>query len=94
MATHPMPPGSWSDIEVNPLLSEDAFQNEQSRGLFDAIDRLRSCGASQDIALPEVNQLSSSSDGVLTDIACHCWRSVGGKIIAPPKPDRHPISSC
>lgn len=57
MATHPMPPGSWSDIEINPLLSEDTFQNEHSRGLFDAIDRLRSCGASQDIALPEVNSV-------------------------------------
>ncbi|KAL2054121.1 hypothetical protein ABVK25_005660 [Lepraria finkii] len=63
MATHPMPPGSWSDIEINPLLSEDTFQNEHSRGLFDAIDRLRSCGASQDIALPELVIVGDQSAG-------------------------------
>ena len=62
MATYPMPPGSWSDIADNPLLDDDAFQNEQSRNLFDAIDRLRSSGANQDIALPEVNELSHSRD--------------------------------
>ena len=94
MATHPMLPGSWSDIEDKPLLDEDAFQNEQSRRLFDAIDRLRSCGASQDIALPEVTQMSSSSNRSLTNLACHCWRPVCGKIFAPPKLDGHPFSSC
>lgn len=94
MATYPMPPGSWSDIVDNPLLDDDAFQNEQSRNLFDAINRLRSSGANQDIALPEVNELSHSRDELLIDTACHCWRPIGGKIIAPPESDRHPISSC
>jgi replicative DNA helicase len=39
---------------VNSLLSEDAFQNEQSRRLFEAIDELRGCGANHEIDLPEV----------------------------------------
>lgn len=36
------------------LLSEDAYNNEYSRELFEAIDQLRSCGADRDIELPEV----------------------------------------
>ena len=39
---------------TQPLLSEDLFQNEQSRRLFEAIDELRTCGANHDIELPEV----------------------------------------
>lgn len=39
---------------VNPLLSEDAFSNERSQKLFEAIDELQSCGAGRDIGLPEV----------------------------------------
>ena len=54
MDNHPMPPGSWSDFESTPLLTEDAFKNENSRRLFDAVDKLQACGASQDIELPEV----------------------------------------
>lgn len=38
------------------FLSEDVFQNEQSRRLFEAIDELRSCGANHEIDLPEVSQ--------------------------------------
>lgn len=57
-------PNSLSDMsdqefslsEVRPLLSEDAFQNEQSRRLFEAIDELRSCGANHEIELPEVSR--------------------------------------
>lgn len=36
------------------LLDKDAFQNEHSQKLFEAIDELRTCGASRDIELPEV----------------------------------------
>lgn len=42
--------------ETQPLLSEDFFQNDQSRRLFEAIDELRSCGANHDIELPEVRR--------------------------------------
>ncbi len=43
-----------SAMEGDPLLRDDAFQNEHSRSLFDAIDKLRSCVAKQDLELPEV----------------------------------------
>lgn len=45
-----------SPAEAQPLLSEDFFQNEQSRRLFEAIDELRSCGAGHEIDLPEVSR--------------------------------------
>ena len=44
-------------MEGNPLLRDDAFQNEHSRNLFDAIDKLRSCVAKQDLELPEVTYI-------------------------------------
>ena len=37
-----------------PMLSKDAFQNEKSRKLFEAIDELRGSGIASDIDLPEV----------------------------------------
>lgn len=43
------------DTEPRLLLQEDPFGNENSRILFDAIDQLRSCGAGQDLPLPEVS---------------------------------------
>lgn len=46
-----------SNTEVKSFLGEDAFQNEQSRRLFEAIDELRSSGANRDIELPEVCKL-------------------------------------
>ena len=37
------------------VLGDDAFQNETSRELFNAIDELKSCGANRDVDnLPEV----------------------------------------
>lgn len=51
-----------SIIEVSPLLSDDAFQNQQSRELFNAIDKLRSCGVDRDIELPEVEHPITSED--------------------------------
>ncbi|KAL2037914.1 hypothetical protein N7G274_009389 [Stereocaulon virgatum] len=63
MDTYPMPPGSWLDIVDNPLLDHDAFQNEKSRRHFDTIDRLRSSGANQDIALPELVIVGDQSAG-------------------------------
>ena len=47
-STHSLP------SEVDFLLEGDPFQNEENQKLFDAIDELRSCGANQDIELPEV----------------------------------------
>lgn len=44
--------------ETKSLLSEDAFKNEQSQKLFEAIDELRSCGANHEIDLPEVQKPS------------------------------------
>lgn len=44
----------------NHVLGDDAFQNETTQRLFNAIDELKSCGASRDITdLPEVNRLQS-----------------------------------
>ena len=43
-----------SELGLDPMLSEDAFQNEQSQKLFEAIDELRSSGIDGDIDLPEV----------------------------------------
>lgn len=44
-----------SPIESNTILTEDAFCNERSQKLFEAIDELQSCGANRDIDLPEVS---------------------------------------
>ena len=40
------------------LLSEDPFSSEESRVLFEAIDKMRMCGAGQDINLPQVSHNS------------------------------------
>lgn len=45
---------SYASAKSEMLLSEDAFNNQHSRELFEAIDELRGCGANQDIELPEV----------------------------------------
>ena len=45
-------------VGLNHVLGEDAFQNETTQRLFNAIDELKSCGARRDITdLPEVNRL-------------------------------------
>ena len=44
----------YNAMESPIILSNDAFQNERSRELFDAIDELKGCGASHDFDLPEV----------------------------------------
>lgn len=36
------------------LLADDPFGSEYSKLLFEAIDRLRTCGAGQDLDLPQV----------------------------------------
>ena len=54
-----MTPFDESSRDSYPLLDEDAFQNEQSRKLFEAVDELRSCGAN-DIDLPEVSLFPES----------------------------------
>ena len=41
--------------EVDSLLSEDAFQNEKSQKLFEAIDEFRNTGIAAEIGLPEVD---------------------------------------
>lgn len=39
------------------LLNEDAFNNENSRKLFEVVDKLHSCGAKAYIDIPEVGLL-------------------------------------
>lgn len=56
MADHSVP-------EVTPL-NESAFQNEQSKRLFEAINELQRCGASHDIDLPEVRHPVSIKVGI------------------------------
>lgn len=47
----------YNAMERHHVLGDDAFQNETTRRLFNAIDELKSCGASRDIEnLPEVEQ--------------------------------------
>lgn len=45
----------FTAFKSDPILNEDAFQTEQSKRLFDAIDELRSCGANNEIGLPEAS---------------------------------------
>jgi hypothetical protein len=49
-----------SSSEKTPLLSQDAFQNEQSQKLFEAIDELRTSGIERDIELPQVRASHSN----------------------------------
>lgn len=49
---------SKPDVVVNggaatPLLDEDPFSSEASKVLFDGVDKLRGCGASVDLDLPQ-----------------------------------------
>ena len=78
---------------VNPLLPDDVFQNEHSRHLFDAIDRLRSCGASQDLELPEVTLNISLTTAKLTLLACHRWGPVCRQVLASSEFDGYPFPS-
>ena len=80
-------------MEVNPLLRDDVFQNEHSRNLFDAIDRLRSCGANRDLELPEVTLNIPPTTEKLTLLACHRWGPVCRQVIAPSEFDRYPFPS-
>ncbi|KAG9238404.1 P-loop containing nucleoside triphosphate hydrolase protein [Amylocarpus encephaloides] len=45
------------------LLSDDPFSNESSRILFEGIDRLRRCGAGQDLDLPQLVIVGKQSAG-------------------------------
>jgi hypothetical protein len=45
--------------EFNPLLGEEPFQSEESRKLFEAIDKLRSYQVGHDLGdIPEVGSLT------------------------------------
>lgn len=41
--------------EAPEIILENPFSNENSRILFDAIDQIQSCGAGQDIQVPQVS---------------------------------------
>lgn len=88
-----MTPPDESGQDTNPLLDENAFQNEQSRKLFEAIDELRSCGANNDIELPEVRSVPERKIYVNPQSARYRWGPVGRKIQSPAEFDRHSISS-
>ena len=81
-------------MEGNPLLRDDAFQNEHSRNLFDAIEKLRSCDVNQDLELPEVTFINPPTIEKLSFLACHCWRPVRRQIIASSEFDRYPFPGC
>ncbi|GKT89184.1 vacuolar sorting protein VPS1 [Colletotrichum tofieldiae] len=55
-----------SDTEIskggNPI-PENPFDSESSRILFDAIDRLQSCGVSQEVAIPQLVIVGGQSTG-------------------------------
>ena len=80
-------------MEANPLLRDDVFQTEHSRNLFDAIDRLRSCGANRDFELPEVTLNTPPTTEKLTLLACHRRGPVCRQIIASSEFDRYPFPS-
>ena len=75
-----MTPSNESGRATNPLLDEDAFQNEQSRKLFEAIDELRSCGANNDIELPEVRLVLERGIYVNPRLARYRWGPVSWKV--------------
>ena len=75
------------------LLNEDAFQNDHSRGMFEAIDEMRSCGANRDIELPEVRRYGHCrTNFILTCAARYHWGSVRGKVLALAKPNGNSLS--
>ena len=80
-------------MEDDSLLGKDAFQNEHSRNLFDAIEKLRSCNVNQDLELPEVTFDTSPTMKKLTLLACHCWRPVRRQVISSSEFDRYPFPS-
>ena len=59
------PPSTENSRKAEELLDKDPFGNEKSKKLFEAIDELRSCGAGQDIALPQVRIPFPSTDSKL-----------------------------
>ena len=81
-------------MEGNPLLRNDAFQNEHSRALFDAIEKLRSCNVDQVLELPQVTLNAPPTVKKLTLLACHCWRPVRRQVIASSKSDRYTFPGC
>jgi hypothetical protein len=92
-------PITESSSRVEELLDKDPFGNERSKKLFEAIDELRSCGAGQDIDLPQVRNFvsfhcSKITSLTLTDdsIARDCWQTIGWEVFTSEEFDRHSIS--
>ena len=81
-------------MEGNPLLRNDTFQNEHSRALFDAIEKLRSCNVDQVLELPQVISNIPSRIKKLNLLACHRWRPVRRQVIASSKSDRYTFPGC
>ncbi|KAL8969434.1 MAG: hypothetical protein Q9197_004340 [Variospora fuerteventurae] len=52
-----------STTQPSTILNEDPFRNENTQRLFEAIDELRSCGANQEIGLPELVIVGDQSAG-------------------------------
>ncbi|TVY40800.1 Dynamin-A [Lachnellula subtilissima] len=50
-------------FDSNTILSEDPFGNEDSQKLFESIDKLRKCGAGQDLDLPQLVIVGKQSAG-------------------------------
>lgn len=75
------------------LLSEDAFNNEQSQKLFEVIDELQSCGAKAYVDLPEVfHETLESKLRILIGTDRHCWGPVRWEIVSITELDRYSLS--
>jgi len=87
--------GSKDSSDKNsPLLNEDPFASKQSKALFDAIDELRTCGAGQDLELPQVSHCALLFDFFQRTnkyIARNCGTAISRKVILASKFDRHPL---
>ncbi|KAI0526190.1 vacuolar sorting protein VPS1 [Xylaria bambusicola] len=55
--------GSKAELVVEDSISENPFDNESSRILFDAVDQLQHCGASRHVAIPQLVIVGGQSTG-------------------------------
>lgn len=84
-----------STTQPSTILNEDPFRNENTQRLFEAIDELRSCGANQEIGLPEVGNLvvnCNSTYWTAFPLACDRGRSIRWEVVTLTKFDRHSLS--
>jgi hypothetical protein len=95
------PPSSLADTEnfpktegddvVGDAITENPFDSESSRILFDAVDQLQHCGASRHVDIPQVRCVNFHPvdiAGLISEyLARHCRRSIYGKVVFAPELD-------